>query len=147
MLNISRAMKSDRLMKSLTGLSTKKFETLLPYFELILQEEEAKRIKNNKKRQRKAGGGRKHTLDDTKFKLFYILFYLKIYPTFDLAGFIFDVNRSQTHRWTHHLLPLLEKALGRKLVLPKRQVKDMLSLIELFPETKDLFIDGTERKI
>ena len=147
MLNISRAMKSDRIMKSLTGLSTKKFETLLPYFELILQEEEAKRIKNNKKRQRKAGGGRKHTLDDTKFKLFYILFYLKIYPTFDLAGFIFDVNRSQTHRWTHHLLPLLEKALGRKLVLPKRQVKDMLSLIELFPETKDLFIDGTERKI
>jgi len=147
MINIERAMRSNRIMKSLTGLSRAKFEELLPYFEMIVTEENSKRIKNRKDRRRAAGGGRKHTLEKIEEKLFYILFYLKVYPTFDVAGFIFDVNRSQTHRWTHQLLPLLEKALGRKMVLPKRRIESVEEFLRLFPEVRDIFIDGTERRV
>lgn len=134
-------------MKSLTGLGTEKFEELLPYFDTISQEENGKRVKANKNRRRAIGGGKKHTLGDIEQQLFFILFYLKVYPTFDVAGFFFDVNRSQTNRWVHKLLPILEKILDRKSVLPKRRIESVAEFMKLFPEVKDLFIDGTERRV
>jgi hypothetical protein len=147
MININKALKNNRILKSLTGLSIEKFKELVPYFETILKEENRKRIKNDKNRQRKAGGGSKARLESSEAKLFYILFYVKVYPTFDLAGFIFDVNRSQTNRWMHQLLPMLEKALDRRVVLPKRRIENAEAFIKAFPEVKDLFIDGTERRV
>ena len=147
MININKALKNNRILKSLTGLSIEKFKELVAYFETILNEENGKRIKNDKTRQRKAGGGSKPTLDSSESKLFYILFYVKVYPTFDVAGFIFDVNRSQTNRWMHQLLPMLEKALDRRVVLPKRRIENVEAFIKSFPEVKDLFIDGTERRV
>ncbi|WP_375340289.1 transposase family protein [Okeania sp.] len=47
----------------------------------------------NKPRQRSVGGGRKAPLPTVEDKLFYILFYLKCYPTFDLASILFDMDR------------------------------------------------------
>jgi len=148
MININtKALKNNRLLKSLTGLSIDKFKEFVPYFEHILNEENGKRIKDDKNRQRKAGGGSKPTLKDSEAKLFYILFYVKVYPTFDLAGFIFGVDRSQTNRWMHQLLPILEKALKRRVVLPQRKIENVEAFMQLFPEVKDLFIDGTERRV
>ena len=147
MINIKRAMKSDRLIKALTGLNVEKFKELVPYFEIILLENRRKAIKQEKNRQRAEGGGKKHTLESVEAKLFYILFYLKVYPTFDVAGFIFDVNRSQANRWMHQLLPILEKALDRKFVLPKRKIESIDEFMKLFPEVKDIFVDATERAV
>jgi hypothetical protein len=147
MININKALKNNRILKSLTGLNIEKFKELVPYFETILNEENGKRIENDKNRQRKAGGGSKATLESSEAKLFYILFYVKVYPTFDVAGFIFDVNRSQTNRWMHQLLSMLEKALDRRVVLPKRRIENVEAFIKSFPEVKDLFIDGTERRV
>ena len=146
MININRAMKSNRVLKSLTGLSIEKFKELASYFEVLLAEESAKKSKSVK-RQRAVGGGNKHTLDTAEEKLFYILFYIKTYPTFDMAGFIFNVNRSQTNRWMHALLPLLEKALDRRVVLPKRQIQSMEEFMQLFPDVQDVFVDATERRV
>lgn len=147
MINIQRAMKSDRVLKSLTGLNIMKFKELVISFEIILKEESAKYIKNTKNRKRAVGGGNKHTLIDAEAKLFYILLYCKVYPTFDMAGFIFEVNRSQANRWMHKLLPILEKALDRRVVLPKRQIKSMDEFITLYPSIEDIFIDATERRV
>ena len=100
-----------------------------------------------KDRKRRPGGGRKHTLSGAVEKLFFILFYLKCYPTFDLAGFIFGVDGAQACRWVHTLLPLLEKALGKEKVLPCRQVHSVEEFMALLCGVKDVFIDGTERPI
>ena len=140
-------MRSNRILKSLTGLDIVKFKELVPYFDTILLETKKQAIKTDKNRKRAEGGGKKHTLGNVEAQLFYILFYLKVYPTFDVAGFIFDVNRSQACRWMHKLLPLLEQALDRKFVLPKRQIATMDEFIRLFPEVKDIFADATERAV
>lgn len=140
-MKIAAAFKNDRLLKSLTGLTKTEFNNLLISFEQLLYESLA-----NKSRKRKVGGGRKGSLKAAAEKLFFILFYMKIYPTFDLAGFVFGVDRSRTCRWVHQFLPLLEKALGRRCVLPKRQITSIEEFTQLFPEVKDLFIDGVERK-
>jgi len=44
-------------------------------------------------------------------------------------------------------MPVLEKALGNELVLPARQIKSAEEFIRLFPEIKEVFIDGTERPV
>ena len=80
-------------------------------------------------------------------KLFFVLFYFKCYPTFDLAGLLFDFNRSQANRWLHRLQPILEAALGRELVLPKRQLHSLAEFIACFPETERVILDGVERPI
>jgi hypothetical protein len=80
-------------------------------------------------------------------QLFFILMYVKCYPTFDVAGALYGVNRSQAHRWTQRLLLILEKALGQALVLPERQIHHAEVLWTRFPTAKTLFVDGSERPI
>jgi ribosomal protein L44E len=72
---------------------------------------------------------------------------MKCYPTYDLAGLIFGVDKAQINRWVNSLRVILEKALGKAMVLPERQIKSMKEFIERFPDVKELIIDGTERPI
>lgn len=133
-------------MKSLTGVTINEFNSLLIGFEKQLQNHK-KIVNKQKKRERKEGAGPKHTLDNPEKNLFFVLFYIKCYPTFDLAGFYFDVNRSQPFRWFNYLLPIIEKTLGYEIVLPERQINTPEEFQRKFPEIKDLFIDGIERPI
>jgi hypothetical protein len=144
MLNIKRALRSDRLMKALTGLTIAEFERLLPDFTAGLNKS---RAKAKKQRKRAVGGGRNHTLKTAADKLFFILFYLKCYPTFGLAGLLYDVDRSQAHRWVKTLLPVLDTVLGWQAVLPQRRIGSIEEFIQRFPAVKDVFIDGTERPV
>ncbi len=59
------------------------------------------------------GGGRKARSSEPSYKLFFILF--KCYPTFDVAGLLFELHPNRAHRWMLKLQLLLEKALGRKM--------------------------------
>lgn len=142
MLKLERVFKDERLMRSLTGLDLVEFETLLPTFKHVLFE-----LQNMKDRQRAVGGGCKGFLREAKHKLFYILFYMKVYPTFDVAAFIFGTVRGATFAWKSKLLPVLEKALGRVVTLPKRQIRSVEEFFQSFPEVKDIFVDGTERPV
>jgi len=142
MLDIPRVLNQDRLLRALTGLNRKAFDALLPTFSLLYEQ-----ARNTQPRQRAVGGGRKARLLSTQDKLFFILFYFKCYPTFDLAGILFDLHRSQAHEWMHRLQPLLEAALGQKLALPERKLESIEAFLERFPGVKRIMIDGTERPI
>lgn len=140
-MDLTKAKKNNRLMKSLTGMSVDEFEILLPRFEQCLKEAGMK-----KDRQRAIGGGKKGVLSSPAHKLFFMLFYLKVYPVYDVAGFLFGgVDKSRPCRWVSDLLPILEKALGRTCRLPARKIESVEEFFRLFPSTKDLFVDGTER--
>lgn len=142
-MDISRALKNNRLMKALTGLSIKEFQELLSTFNRIVEEDS----QNKPNRKRKAGGGRKGALKTIERRFFFILFYLKVYPTFDLAGFIFGADRSKACKWVQKYLPLLEKTLKRECVLPVRKINSVEEFYNKFPGVKEIIIDGTERPI
>jgi hypothetical protein len=145
MININKILGKDRLLRAMIGLNRKAFENLLEKFEKVYNEEEEK--KGKRPRKRKRGGGRKGRLASMAEKLFYILFYVKCYPTFDLASVLFDFDRSQAHRWVHKLQEILEKTLGEKQVLPLRQIHSVEEFLEKFPMVKKVIVDGTERAI
>lgn len=142
MLNIEGALKQDRLLRALTGLNRKAFDALLPTFSTIYLD-----IQINLPRQRALGGGRKARLLTNQDKLFFILFYFKCYPTFDVAGLLFDMHRSQAHEWMHRLQPMLEATLGHKMALPERHLDSIEAFVSRFPGVQRVMIDGTERPI
>ena len=146
MLNIKRIIFDDRLRRALTRLNKKAFDDLLPTFAQVIAQQEIPR-RSQQPRQRATGAGRKPRLETVEQKLIYILFYFKCYPTFDLAGLLFDIDRSQAHRWMHRLQKALEIALAKKMVLPKRKLTSMEEFIDAFPEVKRVILDGTERLI
>lgn len=143
-MNISSALRSVRTAKALTGLNPSEFWNLVPLFENNFLEQRVVSLAN---RQRKVGGGRKGHLATTADKLFVALLYLKVYPTFDVLGLMFDMEKTRACRNIHMFLPVLEKTLGRQLVLPKRQITSMEQFANLFPGIKDIFIDGTDRRV
>ena len=143
-MNTTSLFKNNRLCKALTGVSVEELKNLLPSFEEALKRERKLR---KPERKRAVGAGQKGTLHKAEQKLVFILIYLKTYPTFDVLGFLTGRERSRACRWVHRLLPVVEHALGRHAVLPKRQIRTPEEFFELFPEAKDAFIDGTERRV
>lgn len=125
------------------GTSKEEFERLTPQFEQVLIE-----IKlSDPNRIRKIGQGYKGRLPTSADKLFFTLFYLKVYPTFDVLGCFFDKGRGRSCEAIHLYTKVLKKVLARELVLPERKVASMEELFERFPEIRDVFVDGVERKV
>lgn len=139
-MDINKVLNNARLVRAVLGVTKEEFEALLLVFEQILLEH-----RQSKKRKRAVGGGANGNIKSPKKKLFYILFYAKTYPTFDTAAFIFASSKSRAHQWTHDILPLLEKALGRKIALPKRRINTPEEFFAAFPGVKDVLLDGVER--
>ena len=143
-MNISPALRNNRSCLALTGVNVAEFKSLVPLFAAIYKEE---KIKANPKRIRKFGGGRIGGLKTIDEKLFFALMYLKTYPTFDVASFFTGINRSNCYRAIKFLLPVLEITLGRQLSLPQRQIHSVDEFLLLFPEVRDVFLDGTDRRV
>ena len=88
-MNITKLAHDPRAIKALTGLSYQEFTDLLPVFERALE-----RVQMEKpNRKRNPGGGQKGHLKTGEAKLFFILFYFKTYPTFDILGFLSGKSR------------------------------------------------------
>lgn len=140
LMDIDKVLNNKRLTRSVLGVRKETFEKLLTTFSQVLREEAEK-----KDRKRAFGGGSNGNIKDPRKRLFYILWYLKVYPTFDVAAHVFDSSKSRTQVRAHKILPILEKTLGRKLVLPKRRIGSLEEFFTLFPETKEVMLDGMER--
>jgi hypothetical protein len=128
----------------LTGLNRKAFDSLCEVFSTAYPEQLES---NSQPRKRARGGGRKARLESIESKLFFILFYFKCYPTFDVLGFLFDLERGCSNRWVHRLQGVLETALGQKMVLPERKIESIEQFLQRFPEIKKVILDGTERPV
>ncbi|GFN45142.1 transposase family protein [Candidatus Regiella insecticola] len=144
MLNKDRLLRDNRLCKALVGLSLEELKTLSAHFSSCYL---TYRKNNRVAHQRKMGAGQKGFLPTPLDKLVFILLYLKCYPTYDLQGFLFGLERTRACRWVKLLLPVLEMTLGHECVLPARQIRSMEEFCHAFPGVRDVFIDGTERPV
>lgn len=146
MINTQRLLKNSRLCKAVTGSSPEELEALLPAFTKSIIRYRYQ-IRPKQERMRRLGGGRKGDLPTALDKLVFILIYLKVYPTFDVMAFLTDRQRSKCQRSVMQFLPTLEMALGRKLALPRRKISSPEEFFRAFPEAREVFLDGTERRV
>ena len=142
---MEKALLLDRRMRALTGLDGPGFLQLEKRFRRVLAEELAARTRAGQPRQRAAGAGPKGELPGVRHKLFFILFYLKAYPTQDVMGYFFGLSQPQVCARVGQLLPLLQTLLRAEL--PARHGRDLAAVLAELPEVQEVLIDGTERPI
>lgn len=147
MMSVEKVLKKDRLCRALTGLAPQEFLDLLAVFAATLAQATIDAYLGDPSRKRKPGAGRKPFAQTVEEKLFFILIYYRIYPTFEVLSFLYDRDRGNVWHAYDHLSPVLESSLGKKLALPKRQIKSVEEFFKAFPEAKEVFLDGTERPI
>ena len=142
--NKKQIFSQPRVTMAVLGVTADEIDKLLPVFSQCLKQY---RIQLRPKRKRIVGGGRKGDLPTDEDKLLYILLYLKLYPTYDALAFLAGHYRSKCGDSVQLLLPVLEMTLGRKLALPRRHGNNLEEIFRQHPEIKDIFIDGSERKV
>lgn len=137
----------ERQLRAVIGMNFQEFTELAKVFHRALYEHFA-----SKPRIRAVGGGKRGVLggfDESSAarRLLAVLIWLKAYPTYDVFGFILGIRRNTAHKAIVLNLEILEKALGRKFVLPERKINSVEEFMEKFPGVRDIFIDGSERPI
>ena len=145
MILIEKALRLDRRMRALTGLDGPAFLQLEKRFARVLVEEVADQTRAGQPRQRAAGAGPKGARPGVRPKLFFILFYLKAYPTQDVMGHFFGLSQPQVCARVGQWLPLLQTLLHAEL--PTRHGRDLQAVLAHLPEVQEVLIDGTERPI
>jgi hypothetical protein len=145
---ITYLLKHPEIFQYAIGITFAQFEELLPKFQRSLRQAEKRRA-YAKPRLRDIGGGRKATLKNDFEKLFFILFYYKVYPTFRFAQALFGFDKRNIQLWVQFLTPVLSESVDYELVLRKRfsRTNSYEAWIEEYPELKEFLVDATERMI
>jgi DDE superfamily endonuclease len=98
LLTYDKLSRKPLLFKSFTGLSVQEFDDI--YSKQITKKytkQEIKRLSKGKERKRNIGAGRPFKLD-VKDRCIMLLVYYRLYITYTLAGFLFDLNQSNICR-------------------------------------------------
>ena len=98
MLSYNKLSKKPLLFKSFTGLTVQQFDEIYDN-EIIKKYEkhEIQRLSKRKNRERDIGAGRPFKLD-IKNRFLIVLVYYRLYITYTLAGFLFDLDQSNICR-------------------------------------------------
>jgi hypothetical protein len=133
-MDIERVLKDDRTSQASIGLTKAVFEQLIPVFEKGL-------VKCTKKNHYR--GGRKDSLKTSRERLFFILFYLKNYPTYDVLGMQFGIHRSNAFRKVTRYMEALRIALKSTGSLPAESIGELTARLK---DIKLVIVDGTEQR-
>lgn len=146
MLSYSKISMKPALFRSFTGLAVEEFNTLYGPIENKYSESEQKRL-GREDRHRAIGGGRRFSLP-LKERLLMLLVYYRLYVTYALAGFLFNLDQSNVCRDIRYIEPLAKRCvpLPEKVHKRTKKIRTMEDLLKHFPDMK-AFVDATEQEI
>ena len=145
-MSYARLSKKPLLFRSFTGLEISEFNEIYTEIESRYNEHERKRL-SRKKRERKVGAGRPFKLK-VKERFLMLLVYYRLYITYTLSGFLFDLDQSNICRDISIIESLIKLCvpLPKKLYKRTRRLKTIDEVEEYFPGFK-AFIDSSEQEI
>ena len=131
------------VFRNLTGLSIEEFEALYQQMVNSIDRYDETRLGQGE-RQRAVGAGRRYD-HDARNRLLMALIWLRVYPIYDVLGFIFDLHKSNVCRNLKPILEVLSKHL--EIEWPdkaERARKKMNEFMQEFPEVA-MIVDATEQ--
>jgi len=145
-MSYARLSKRPLLFRSFTGLEISEFDEIYTEIESRYSEHERERL-SRRKRERKVGAGRPFKLK-VRERLLMLLVYYKLYITYTLSGFLFDLDQSNICRDISFIEPLIKLCipLPKKLYKRTRRLRTIDEVEEYFPGFK-AFIDSSEQEI
>jgi len=157
-MSYRRLSKKPLLFRSFTGLTVYEFDDIYEEIESKYEEYERTRRQRlsedvkeeeEKIRKRDVGAGRPFKLK-ARERFLMLLVYYRLYITYTLSGFLFDLDQSNVCRDLSILEPLVMQCVPLPRKLYKRTTRRRLRTIEeveqYFPAFK-AFIDSTEQEI
>ena len=149
MLSYDRLPKKPLLFKSFTGLTIKEFDDIYER-EIVKRydKHEIKRLSKRKdSRERKFGAGRPFKLD-VKNRFLMLLVYYRLYITYTLAGFLFDLDQSNICRDIQKIESLVRQCIPipQKTYNITKRIQTPEEVEQYFPGFL-AFIDSTEQQI
>ena len=149
MLSYDKLSRKPLLFKSFTGLTVQEFDDIYEkeitkrYYDYDLQ-----RLSKRKNRKRSIGAGRPFKLD-VKDRCVMLLVYYRLYITYTLSGFLFNLDQSNVcrdiqkiERLVRQCLPIPQKIYN----MTKKRLKTPDEVEQYFPGFLS-FIDSTEQQI
>jgi hypothetical protein len=149
LLSYERLSKKPLLFKSFTGLTVHEFDDI--YKKEITKryyKHELKRLSKRKDRKRDMGAvGRPFKLD-LKNRFLMLLVYYRLYITYTLAGFLFDLDQSNVCRNIQKIENLVIQCvpIPQKIYNKTKRLKTIEEVEKYFPGFL-AFIDSTEQQI
>jgi DDE superfamily endonuclease len=145
-MSYTRLSRRPLLFRSFTGLEIAEFDIISKELESKYHVYELKRLSNSK-RKRDVGAGRPFKLK-LRERFVMLLVYYRLYITYTLSGFLFDLDQSNVCRDISILEPLIRLCvpLPKKLYKRTRRLRSIDEVEEYFPGFK-AFVDSTEQEI
>ncbi len=129
-----------------TSITDSEFEYVLPFFENSFDVYFKYHTFTGSVRIREACKRNDSVFGKAEDGLFFILFYLKSYPTEEVLATMFEMHQPQVNLWKNLLQNILEECFLSMKVLPSRNNKKLNQLIKEMGLT-EVIIDATERQI
>ena len=151
MITYTNIARRPSVCPSLIGMSLTAFDTLYHDFECAHQQRLAqtdRTRRNQLPRQRAIGAGRRHTYA-LRDRLLMALFWLKVYTTYEVIGFLFSLNKTNAEDNIKSVLATLEAMTTFTLERADAQHKkhrSVAAVMDAFPDVR-LVIDAKEQRI
>jgi hypothetical protein len=137
------------VFEKMTGLGVREFDLWWAQVQPNYREAEAARL-SRPNRQRAAGGGDVSELDERDQVLLTVV-WLRVYPTYDVLGYLFGVSQPTVSRYISRALPVLEQAGMDTMRMPdpgrkhRRQMNELLAGIPELTVLVDTFEQKAQR--
>lgn len=150
MLGLDHLLAKPCAFRSLTGHTAAAFEDLYAAFAPAYHRHRAADTtrRGRAPRRRAPGGGAPHALD-LRHRLLLALVWLKIYPTFEILGLLFDLDKGNARRNLLDVLETLETLDDFPFDHPpddRPKLNSLAAVMDAFPHVR-LVIDSKEQRV
>ena len=159
MLTYEKLQRKPKHFQSFTGVTLAQFSEMLQALRPIYGDLAVKRLERED-RKRKIGGGRKFSLS-LEDRLLVTLMYFRLYTSYTLLGYLFDLDGSNIGREINHRMlpallsilpvPMQDELLSHHDEPPQlgggKRIKTLKKLLEAHPEINEVWVDATENPI
>jgi transposase len=140
-----------RAFRSLTGHTPEQFATLFADFAPAHEQRRATAATTRRKgqpRQRAVGAGAKYH-HDLHTRLLMTLFWARVYPSLEVLGFFFALNKTNVHDQINDILATLDTLADFPFERPakeRQKLHSVAAVMDAFPDVR-LVIDAKEQRI
>ena len=151
MITYEALVRRPAAFRSLTGHSVEGFEALDAVFAPAHEQRRRTASLTRRRgppRQRAVGAGATYT-HDLPTRLLMALIWLRIYPTFEVLGFLFSLNKTNVHATVGDLLATLETLAEFPFERPsaeRKKLHSVAAVMDAFPDVR-LVIDSKEQRV
>jgi hypothetical protein len=147
LLSYERLSRKPILFKSFTGLTVQEFDGIYEEIAKRYDNHEIQRLSKRNNRERSIGAGRHFKLD-VKNRFLMLLIYYRLYITYTLAGFLFDLDQSNIYRDIQKIESLIRDCvpIPQKIYNITKRLRTPEEVEKYFPGFL-AFTDCTEQQI